>query len=249
MKTIYQLKLNFEKMDEIYESSRATIYKDNKYCYKIYNDKNEMISNQNIERLCAFEKRKKYLNQQYILPDKLIYDSSYFCGYRSIFLRDSHLITQHTGAKLCSILCTISLLLNNMHNVGAIFGDFHFGNILIDKYNIPYLFDFENIQIDNYVGKFISYNLRTFMECIGVDVDNGFILTEDVDKFSFLLDILALTFNKDVLDITTDELEKAKRKSYIYEEIDNIVKDVIKTKEIKDIPYFHEIFLLRKSLY
>lgn len=241
MKIICNAKINWDNMEKIATNSKCVIYRDKKYCYKIYNDINEVSEQKYIERICAFEKRKNLLSSAHILPDKLIFNKDQAIGYRTRFLEDSTLLYQYQGFNFTSILYYTSLQLENMHRVGAVFGDFHFGNVLLDKIEFPHLFDFENIQIDDYKGEYTSYNFQVFANAIGIKTDKSLILTEDIDKFSFLLDLLSMTFNKDVLDVNDEDLAYAKSRSHVYKEIDNIIKNIIKNKEIKDIPYFHEL--------
>lgn len=247
MKKVQIEKLCLEKKDHFYSGESCEIYRDFTNIYKIFDDGTHIFTKDKIKRHLALQKYRTILDKHIILPHTFIINKNdCIVGYieknlvHSTPLYDFRLDTKKDVDKLYYILGQINTLLKQLHHFNIYLGDFHFDNVLINKRNKAFLVDFDNIKIDNLEAFTISRLLSIFLTYYNIKYDD-IQIGKDSDNLSFLLSIMFLFFGDNYLNIDETQKKYLTLRVPLLLEIIEILKYVVKSKQISNIPYCDEI--------
>ena len=247
MKKIQIDKLHLDKKEHFYTGESCEIYRDFTNIYKVFDDSNHEFTKDKIKRQLALQKYKSILDGHIILPHAFILDKNdSITGYieknliRTTSLYDYKINTQKDVDILYYILGQINYLLRELHDLNIYLGDFHFDNILINKRNKAFLVDFDNIKIDDLESFTISRLLSIFLAYYNISYDS-IKIGKDSDNLSLLLSIMFLFLGDNYLDLDNEKNNYFLFRIPLLYEIVEILKYVVKYKEICSIPYCDEI--------
>ncbi len=196
--------INTKGMRIIFKNKMRVIYTDEMYCYKIFKnyDKYHYIQ----ERLEILLDYSMQFDEHFLFPDVLYQKNNDFYAYRTLYLPNSCNFENYFSNKILFIAMKVDALLRRLHKKGFVFGDFHFGNVLIDEHEVPYLIDFDNIVIPPYKGLFLTQSFQLVAKHFQLSIEKDYSISQNTDKICFYLCLLELYFGKYFLDISLKEI-------------------------------------------
>ena len=252
MKCLLLDDIDIDKKEHFYSGESCELYRDIKYVYKIYDDALHPWTVDKIKKVGLVKDLKIELGPHFVLPQKFIINKdNVYTGYLTKNMTRCHNLSSYQVnnsndiKRLCLILKELDILIRKAHQLGIVFGDLHFDNVLVNHKNKPFLIDFDSIKIAFMNSYTISRLLSSFLKNNNLNI-NGICIGINTDNLSILLSILYMFVGDDLFNLDKVSDDKLVMSIPFLQEIVDILKEVNKRKEIPSIPYVSELSLIKK---